>query len=86
MSSEVIRLSDDATTATAAVQYALVATAEGQGGRQRDQLAGLTVPVRLSGTFDDLKYEVDYRAMAGAAAKSQVGEKIKDRLKGLLGR
>jgi AsmA protein len=77
----------------------VVATAEGQGGRERDRLAGLTVPVRLSGPFDDLKYEVDYRAMAGAAAKSQVGERIKerlgdrlkdeklgDKLKGLLGR
>jgi AsmA protein len=78
---------------------AIVATAEGQGGRERDQLAGLTVPVKLSGPFDDIKYDVDYRAVAGAAAKSQVGEKIKerlgerlkdekiqDRLKGLLGR
>lgn len=68
----------------------VVATAEGQGGRDRDQLAGLTVPVKLSGPFDDLKYDVDYRAMAGAAVKSQVGEKVKervgDRLKGLLGR
>jgi AsmA protein len=77
----------------------LVATTEGQGGRERDRLAGLTVPVKLSGPFDDLKYEVDYRAMAGAAAKSEVGERIKervgdrlkdeklgDKLKGLLGR
>jgi AsmA protein len=75
----------------------LVATGEGQGGKERDRLAGLTVPVRLTGTFDDLKYDVDYRGMAGEAAKSQVGEKIKDRLeerkdkledrlKGLLGR
>ena len=77
----------------------LVATTQGQGGRERDRVAGLTVPVRLSGSFDDLKYEVDYRAMAGDAAKSQVGEKIKerlgdrlkdeklgDRLKGLFGR
>jgi hypothetical protein len=58
------------------------------------------VPVRLTGTFDELKYEVDYRGLAGAAAKSQVGgkikeqleervlkdEKLKERLKGLLGR
>ena len=77
----------------------IVASGQGQGGKERDQLAGLTVPVKLSGTFDDLKYEVDYRSMAGAAAKSQAGEKIKerveerlkdekikDRLKGLLGR
>ena len=78
----------------------IVATSQGQGGRERDNLAGLTVPVRLAGTFDDLKYDVDYRGLAGAAAKSQVGEKIKERLeervlkdekirerlKGLLGR
>jgi AsmA protein len=77
----------------------VVASAQGQGGRERDGLAGLTVPVKLSGSFDDLKYEVDFRGMAGEAAKSQVGEKlkerveerlkdekIKDKLKGLLGR
>ena len=63
----------------------LVATAEGQGGRERDRLAGLTVPVKLSGTFDDLKYEVDYRAMAGQAAKSEIGGKIKDRLEESVG-
>jgi AsmA protein len=59
------------------------------------------VPVRLHGSFDDLKYDVDLRAMAGNAAKSQVGERVKeqiesrkdkieerigDRLKGLLKR
>jgi AsmA protein len=77
----------------------IVATSQGQGGKERDRLAGLTVPVRLSGTFDDLKYEVDVRGMASQAAKSEVGEKlkdkleerlkddnIKDKLKGLLGR
>ncbi|HEU5178773.1 MAG TPA: AsmA family protein, partial [Burkholderiales bacterium] len=78
---------------------AVVATTKGQGGAERDRLAGLTVPVHLSGPFDDLKYKVDYRGMAGEAAKSEVGQKLKDRvgqelkdekvrdkLKGLLGR
>ena len=78
---------------------ALVATSKGQGGAQHDQVAGLTVPVHLSGPFDDLKYQVDYRAMAGNALKSETGQKlkerlgqelkddkIKDKLKGLLGR
>ena len=77
----------------------VVATTQGQGGAERDRLAGLSVPVRLSGPFDDLKYNVDYRAMAGDAAKSEIGQKLKDRvgeqlkddkirdkLKGLLGR
>jgi AsmA protein len=58
----------------------VVASAQGQGGRERDRLAGLTVPVKLSGTFDDLKYEVDFRGMAGEAAKSQVGERVKEQL------
>jgi AsmA protein len=78
---------------------AVVATSKGQGGAERDSLAGLTVPVHLSGPFDDLKYQVDYRAMAGNALKSETGQKLKERvgqelkddkikekLKGLLGR
>ena len=90
-----------ASTLDYVVKASIVATSRGQGGKERDNLAGLTVPVKLSGSFDDLKYQVDMRAMAGAAAKSQVGEKVKeqidqnkekleqrigDRLKGLLGR
>ena len=78
---------------------AVVASAKGQGGPESQQLAGLTVPVRLSGSFDSLKYEVDYRAVAGDLVKSKLGEKLKegidknkmggnvsDRLKGLFGR
>ncbi len=79
----------------------VVATSKGQGGRELDQLAGLTVPVKLSGPLDSMKYEVDYKAVAGDLAKSKVGEKakeaieknkgkveeqVRDRLKGLLGR
>jgi AsmA protein len=80
---------------------AVVATTQGQGGRERDNLAGLTVPVKLSGPLEAMKYEVDYRAIAGDLAKSKVGgqakeaieknrdkveEQMRDRLKGLLGR
>jgi AsmA protein len=80
---------------------AVVATTKGQGGRELDQLAGLTVPVRLTGPLDAMKYEVDYKAVAGDFAKSKVGEKakeaidkskekvedkVRDRLKGLIGR
>jgi AsmA protein len=83
------------------VKAAVVATAKGQGGKERDDVAGLTVPVKLSGPLDAMKYEVDYRAVAGDLAKSKVGgqakeaieknrdkveDKVRDRLKGLLGR
>jgi AsmA protein len=79
----------------------VVGTTQGQGGKEREQLAGLTVPVRVVGPFDAMKYEVDYRAVAGDLAKSKVGEKakeaieknkgkiedtVRDRLKGLTGR
>src|SRR5437773_2533061 len=45
-----------------------------------------TVPVKLAGPLDAMKYEVDYRAVAGDLVKSKVGDKVRDRLKGLLGR
>jgi AsmA protein len=68
----------------------LVATAKGQGGADRSELAGLTIPVRLSGPLDAMKYDVDYRAVAGDLAKSKVKEKLEERigerLKGLLRR
>lgn len=80
---------------------AVVATTKGQGGKELEQLAGLTIPVRLSGPLDGMKYQVDYKAVAGDLAKSRVGgkvkegiekrkdkieDKVRDRLKGLIGR
>lgn len=79
----------------------VVASTRGQGGAGLDQLSGLTVPVKLTGPFDAIKYQVDYGAVAADLAKSKVGEKLKegidkqkdqvgdkvrDRLKGLMGR
>ena len=56
----------------------LVKTLEGQGGK--DNLAGLTVPVRFSGPFTDLKYTLDFGAMVGEVAKQKVQTGIKDKL------
>jgi AsmA protein len=64
---------------------AVVATAKGQGGAATDQLAGLTVPVHLSGPFDNLKYDVNYAAVATDLAKSKAGEKLRERLEERLG-
>jgi AsmA protein len=79
----------------------VVATTQGQGGKDLEQLSGLTVPVHLSGPLESMKYEVDYRAVAGDLAKSKVGERakeaieknkdkigeqVRDRLKGLMKR
>lgn len=75
----------------------LVGSLEGQGGKESAQLRGLTVPVRVFGPFEALKYRVDVGAMAAESAKAkfeekkgEATEKLKDKfqekLKGLFGR
>jgi AsmA protein len=57
-------------------------TLEGQGGK--DAVGGLTVPVRLSGAFTDLKYNIDFGAMLSDNAKQKVEakkEEVKTQLK-----
>jgi AsmA protein len=75
----------------------LVGTAGGQGGKERDQVAGVTVPVRISGPFDKPAFKLDVAAMATSAVQNKVDEKkqevrqkvedsVRDKLKGLLSR
>jgi len=64
---------------------AVVATAKGQGGAEVDQLSGITVPVRLSGPFDNMKYDVNYGAVATDLAKSKAGERLREKLEERLG-
>ncbi len=68
----------------------IVNTAGGQGAKELADLKGLTIPVRLTGPFDALKYKIDFGAAATEAVKQQVQEKVKDqvqdRLKGLFKR
>jgi AsmA protein len=63
----------------------VVASTKGQGGADLEQLSGLTVPVRLVGPFDALKYQVDYSAAATQFAKSKAGERIRGALEERLG-
>jgi len=58
----------------------LAKTLEGQGGK--DTVGGITVPVRASGPFTDLKYTLDFGAMVTEAAKEKVKTKLQERLKG----
>ncbi|MDT7514567.1 AsmA family protein [Rhodoferax mekongensis] len=79
----------------------VVASGEGQGGKDANQLKGLTVPVRLSGPFEALSYKIEFGAMLEDATKAKVEEKkqeiktkvedavkdkAKDLFKGLLGK
>jgi AsmA protein len=58
----------------------IVATSQGQGGADLEHLRGLTIPVKLTGPFDAPKYEIDYRALAGDAAKAKVKEEVKEKV------
>lgn len=75
----------------------LAATSKGQGGPT--DVAGITVPVKLSGTFDKPSWNIDYsgvlgslgNAVGGAAGKVTETVKstaggVKDKLKGLFGK
>ena len=59
----------------------LATTLEGQGGKEN--VGGLTLPVRLSGPFTDLKYTLDFGAMVSGAAKQKIEAK-KEEVKGQL--
>jgi AsmA protein len=50
----------------------LAKTLEGQGGA--DSVSGLTLPVRVSGPFTDLKYGLEFSAMAGDATKQKIAD------------
>ena len=75
----------------------VVGTSAGQGGKETDQLKGLTVPVRVTGPFESLAYKIEFGSMVSDAAKARVEEKkeevkakledkAKDKLKGLFGK
>jgi AsmA protein len=69
-----------ASTINYTTKVAVVASAKGQGGAELEELRGLTVPVALTGPFDNLSYKVNYGAVAADLAKSRAGEKIKDKV------
>jgi AsmA protein len=98
MKSPLLRLSGagDINIGNDSINYLAKATLakslEGQGGS--DAVGGVTVPVRVSGPFVDLKYTLDFGAMVSDLAKqkldvkkeevkTQVKEQLKNQLKGL---
>jgi AsmA protein len=68
----------------------LVKTLKGQEGADLNALDGLTIPVKVTGTFSAPKYGIDYSAVGAALAKSSLldkvggskGEAVKDLLGG----
>lgn len=79
------------------VKATVVATAAGQGGKELADLKGLTVPVKLTGSFKAPQYKIDFSGIAASAAKAvvegkkdeikaKVQDQVQDKLKGLFGR
>jgi len=65
----------------------LSATAEGRGGKELTDIKGITIPIKVSGTFDDPSYAPDVAGIAKAKAeqaleknKEKITEKLKEKL------
>ncbi|MBX3607539.1 MAG: AsmA family protein [Piscinibacter sp.] len=55
-------------------------TASGQGGAELAALKGLTIPVRLSGPFEAIDWNIRWSAVAAGAVQNKLEDKLKERL------
>ncbi len=54
----------------------IVKSIKGQGGADLDALAGVSIPVKVTGTFSAPKYGVDFASLGTAIAKSNLLDKV----------
>lgn len=54
----------------------IVESSKGQGGRGLEDLGGLTIPIKLTGTFSAPKYKIDFKDMATAKVKAEVKQQL----------
>lgn len=57
----------------------VVETSKGQGGKGLEELGGLTIPVRLTGTFTAPKYKVEISDVVRDKAKEKLKAELKDK-------
>ena len=71
------------------LKVSIVETSTGQAGKDLADLKGLTIPVKITGTFDNPKPTVDLAALLKnnikAKAKEKIKAKVADKLKDKLG-
>jgi AsmA protein len=60
----------------------LVNTLKGQGGKEAEQLSGVGVPVKVTGTFAAPKFGIDMAALGQALAKSAALDALTNKLGG----
>lgn len=63
----------------------VVGTSGGQDAKDLAQLKGVTIPVKVFGPLDAVKYEIQYAAMAGSVVSDKAKSAVEDKLKGALG-
>ncbi|MAK66981.1 MULTISPECIES: AsmA family protein [unclassified Methylophaga] len=68
-----------------AVRVSIVGTAEGQGGKTLEDLKGLTIPVKITGSFDNPRPKVDMASVIKDQATGEVKAKAEEKLKEKLG-
>ena len=66
------------------VKASVVGTMAGQGGAELASLRGVTIPVRLSGPFTALSYQLDWGSLASQAVKSKATEQVQNLIGGKL--
>ena len=62
------------------IRATLVGTLEGQGGAERDALRGVTVPIRVGGSFDRPTYALDVETLIAENISSRARERIEERV------
>lgn len=67
------------------VKASLVATTAGQGGKERADLRGVTVPVHVSGPLSSPSYRLDFGAMVTDTARQKIEETVSKKLEERLG-
>lgn len=54
----------------------VVKSLKGQGGADLDELSGVSIPVKITGTFAEPKYGMDFAAIGTALAQSKLLDKV----------
>ena len=54
----------------------VVKSLKGQGGADLDELSGISIPVKITGTFAEPKYGMDFAAIGTALAQSKLLDKV----------
>lgn len=68
-----------------ALKATLVGTTKGQGGRDVAELAGITVPVQLTGTLDSPQWSIDFAGLAAGLAEKKLKDEVLKRIPGAAG-